>query len=220
MLRNTLIEIKKRNEQIIDTGSKDTLLDAGCDPKSAEKAKNTVESFKQFIEENKDELTALQIIYSKPYGQRHLTYEQIKELAEAIERPPYNFAPDMLWAAYKQLDKSKVKGAGPQKLLTDIISLVRYAINESPVLEPFSETVNDRFQRWLQEHGTHGQTFTSEQREWLEMIKDHISTSLKIEMDDLELAPFYERGGPVKAYRLFGQDLGNIMNELNEALAG
>jgi len=219
--RNALVEINKRNEQIIDIVSKDRLVFAGQDRKAKEeRAKALTESFRQFIEENSDELTALQIIYSKPYGQRHLTYEQIKELAEAIERPPYNFAPDMLWAAYEQLDKSKVKGAGPQKLLTDIISLVRYAMKESPVLEPFSETVNDRFQRWLLEHERHGRIFTPEQKEWLEMIKDHIATSLKIEMDDLELAPFYERGGPVKAYRLFGQDLGNIMNELNEALAG
>jgi len=52
------------------------------------------------------------------------------------------------------------------------------------------------------------------------MIKNHIATSLSIGMDDLELAPFYERGGPMKAYRLFGQELGGIMNELNEALAG
>jgi type I restriction enzyme R subunit len=56
--------------------------------------------------------------------------------------------------------------------------------------------------------------------EWLEMIKSHIATSICIGMDDLELAPFYERGGPLKAYKLFGQELGRIMSELNEALAG
>ena len=42
----------------------------------------------------------------------------------------------------------------------------------------------------------------------------------QIEMGDLELAPFYERGGPVKAYRLFGPGLGGMLEELNEALAG
>jgi type I restriction enzyme R subunit len=56
--------------------------------------------------------------------------------------------------------------------------------------------------------------------EWLEMIKNHIATSLRIEMDDLEMAPFYERGGPIRAYKLFGQNLSGIMDELNEALAG
>ena len=65
-----------------------------------------------------------------------------------------------------------------------------------------------------------GQQFTPDQMEWLGMIKDHIATSLRIDMDDLQMAPFFERGGPVRAYNLFGQRLGGIMDDLNEALAG
>jgi len=52
------------------------------------------------------------------------------------------------------------------------------------------------------------------------MIKEHISTSLGIGMNDFDYAPFHERGGMTRAYKLFGQDLGGILNELNEALAG
>jgi type I restriction enzyme R subunit len=44
-----------------------------------------VESFQKFIDENRDEITALQIFYRKPYGDSDLTLEQIKQLAEAIE---------------------------------------------------------------------------------------------------------------------------------------
>ncbi len=113
-----------------------------------------------------------------------------------------------------------MKGAGPQKLLTNIISLVRFATGESPELEPFPETVEERFQDWMEKAEAAGQKFTPEQRQWLEMIKNHIATSVAIEMEDLELAPFYERGGPLKAYKLFGEELGRIMNELNKALAG
>ena len=51
------------------------------------------------------------------------------------------------------------------------------------------------------------------------MIKEHISSSLSIDIDDLELAPFYEKGGPIKAYNLFGQDLNTLLAELNEVLA-
>jgi len=219
-LRNTLIEIKRRNEQIIDAVSKDKIITSEFDPRAAEKAQSTVESFKQFIEDNKDELTALQIIYNKPYGERHITYEQIKQLAEAIEKTPYHLTTDQVWQAYEKLEKSKVKGAGPQKLLTNIISLVRYTMGESQILQPFTETVNERFQTWLMEQERTGQKFTTDQMEWLEMIKQHISTSMRIEMGDLEMAPFYERGGPIRAYKLFGPNLGVIMDELNEALAG
>lgn len=218
--RNALIDIKKRNEQYIDELSKDVVLFAGADSQALERAGVVASSFRRFIEENRDELTALQIIYSKPYGQRHLTFEQIKQLAEAIEKPPYRLTTELVWQAYEKLERSKVKGAGPQKLLTNIISLVRFATGESAELEPFPETVEERFQDWMERAEAAGQKFTPEQRQWLEMIKNHIATSVAIEMEDLELAPFYERGGPLKAYRLFGEELGRIMNELNEALAG
>jgi len=37
-------------------------------------------------------------------------------------------------------------------------------------------------------------------------------------MDDFELAPFYEKGGAIKAYQIFGQELDKVLEELNEAL--
>jgi type I restriction enzyme R subunit len=104
-------------------------------------------------------------------------------------------------------------------VLTDIISLIRFAIGESGVLEPFAETVNERFHRWLAEQEKADHRFTPEQVDWLIMIKDHIATSLGIEMEDFELAPFYEKGGAVKAYQLFGPELNNLLAELNEVLA-
>ena len=127
-----------------------------------------------------------------------------------------NFTPSRLWQAYEQLERSKVRGAGAKKLLTDIISLLRFATGESEVLEPFTETVNERFQRWLD---LQGRDFTPEQRDWLEMIKSHISTSLGIEEDDFDYTPFQERGGLLRARQVFGDDLNEIMDELNGALA-
>src|SRR5205807_9049299 len=108
-LRNTILEVKKRNEQTIDTVSKDELIDAGFDELSKERARKTVESFRKFIEDNRDELTALQIIYSQPHRKRQLTYEAIEQLSKAIERPPVNLSTEKLWEAYEQLEKSKVR---------------------------------------------------------------------------------------------------------------
>ncbi len=217
-LRNTIIDIKRRNEQTIDRVSKDVVTFSGYDVQAKERASKVVDTFKKFIEDNKDEFTALQIIYSKPYARRHVSYEEIKRLAETIERPPYNLSPELLWQAYEQLAKSKVKGAGPQKLLTNIISLIRFAVGEYEILEPFSDTVSRRFEEWLSTQEKSGTKFTSEQKEWLAMIKDHIAASLSISMEDFEYAPFYEKGGPVKVYQLFGQQMNNILEELNGAL--
>jgi len=215
-LRNAILDLRRKNEQIIDTVSQDEVISAGFDIGAEEKARTVINTFKQFIEENKDELTALQIIYSKPYGERHLTDEAIRQLAAAIESPPYRLTKEGLWEAYAQLEQSKVRGAGPQKLLTDIISLIRFAVGESAVLEPFAETVNRRFDAWLAEQS---RTFTPEQMAWLKMIKDHIVTSLSIRMEDFEDTPFHQKGAPMKIYQLFGDELPAILAELNERLA-
>lgn len=218
-LRSLLCEIKNRNEQDIDTTSIDTVIFAGFDEQAKIKARTLVDTFKKFIEENKDEITALQIIYSKPYSKRHLTYEEIREVADAIRKPPYQLTPEILWQAYEQLDKSKVKGAGVQKLLTNIISLIRFASGKIDMLEPFPETVNQRFERWKSDQEISGVRFTEAQMAWLLMIRDHIATSLSIGNEDFELSPFYEKGGVVKAYQLFGNGLNNILEQLNEVLA-
>ena len=62
---------------------------------------------------------------------------------------------------------------GLQKLLTNIISLIRFDAGESNILEPFSETVGDRFNGWL-----------AEQMGWLIMVKNNIASSASISMED------------------------------------
>ena len=215
-VRNTIIDIKRRNEQIIDTVSKDVVTFAGFDAQAKEKAQKVVDTFRKFIEENKDELTALQIMYKKPYGQRHLTYEQIKQLADTIEKPPYSLSTEAVWTAYEQLEASKVKKAGPQRLLTNIISLVRFALGESGSLAPFPELIESRFDSWLASQEKAGRKFNQEQMQWLQMIKEHIATSLTITTEDFEYAPFNEKGGMVKIYQLFGNETSNLLKELNE----
>jgi type I restriction enzyme R subunit len=214
-----LFDVKRRSEQTIDTVSQDTVLFTGFDEQAKEKALLMTQTFKKFIEENKDQITALQIIYHQPYAKRHLTREQLKDLAEAIGKPPFQLAPEMLWHAYEQLDKARVRGAGTQKLLTNIISLVRFAAGLSDVLEPYSDFVEMKFEAWMKQQESAGRAFTPAQMEWLKMIKDHIATSLAIEMDDFELAPFHDKGGAAKVYQLFGNDLTGILEELNEVLA-
>jgi type I restriction enzyme R subunit len=215
-IRNRIIEIKQRNEQVIDTVSKDTVISIGF---TQVQAQGVIESFKRFMAENRDELTALQIFYSRPYGQRRLTFDQVQELAAAIEKPPYSLTPEHIWQAYARLEQARVKGAGPKRLLTDLISLVRFALGEAELLEPWPETVERRFEGWLAAQKLRGREFTPEQLEWLRLIKDHVATSLAVEVDDLEYAPFFEKGGPMKAMQLFGPELPRILAEVNEALA-
>jgi len=213
--RNLLLEIKKKNEQIIDNVSSDAVIEAAFSAEALEKAKGMVASFKQFIEDNKDEITALQILYSRSY-KSPLKFENIKELADTIKKPPHHWSEDNLWAAYAALEKSKVRGASGARIMTDLVSLVRFALEQENELVPFPEKVDANFNAWLAQQA---KEFDDEKMRWLKMIKNHIAGNLSIETDDFEYAPFSQEGGLGKVYQLFGDELNDILVELNEALA-
>ena len=217
-LRTLLKDLKREMEQVIDEVSQDELLNAGASEEAKEKARALVASFEQFIEENKDEITAIQFFYTQPYSKR-LSFKDIKALADAIKAPPRAWTPEKLWRAYETLDRDKVRGASAKRLLTDIVSLVRYATHKDDELVPFGPQVRERFDRWMAEQQTRGRAFTADQVRWLEMMRDHIATSLEMTVEDLDYAPFAEEGGRGKAVQVFGKDLGTVVEELNEALA-
>ncbi len=153
-----------------------------------------------------------------PEAGRRLTFEAVKELAEAIEKPPYLWNESQLWQAYAALEKSKVRGAGGKRILTDLVSLVRFAMHQENELVPFPERVNANFRVWLAEQEKEGQEFTDEQYRWLEMIRDLIAANLGIETDDFEYAPFSQEGGLGKVYQLFGEELGAILDDLSRSV--
>lgn len=217
-LRKLLQDLKKEVEQIIDEVSQDELLEAGASEQAKEKAKSLVTSFEQYLEENKDEIDALQFFYSQPYSKR-LQYKDIKELAESIKAPPRSWTPEKLWRAYETLSKDKVRGGSPKRLLTDMVSLVRFALHKDDELVPFGEQVYERFDHWLTQQRNRGRKLSPEQVRWLEMMRDHIATSLEMVVEDLDFAPFAEEGGLGKAAQVFGDDLRTMLEELNEALA-
>lgn len=217
-LRKLLQELKQQHDQIIDEASQDQLLEAGAAPEAKERARELVQSFEKYIADNKDEIEALQFFYSQPYSRR-LRFEDIEALAAAIGTPPRSWTPERIWQAYEQLDKSRVRGASSQRLLTDIVSLIRFALHQSPELVPYSDQVRERFTNWLAQQNTAGRTFTQEQLRWLTLMRDHIADSLEIDTDSFDLTPFVEEGGLGKASKLFGKDLAKIIRELNEVLA-
>ena len=104
--------------------------------------------------------------------------DEIKDLAETIQRPPRAWTPELLWRACETLDRSKVRGAGG-KLLTDIVSIVRFALHQEGELRPFCDEVDERFDKWLASQESRGRKLTVEQRQWLELIRDHIHQVLE-----------------------------------------
>jgi type I restriction enzyme R subunit len=196
----------------------DTVLSQGFDAAAKEKASALLSSFRDYIEQHRAEITALQILYSRPYGQR-LTEPMLKELEKALRDNHAAWTEDNLWAAFAAANPGKVKGRSQAGRFADLVALVRFALEQQPVLAPFADSVTERFDGWLTDKAAVGAAFTPEQFAWLRLIRDHIATSLSIEPEDLELSPFNQRGGLGKAHQLFGEQLPKLLEELNEVLA-
>ena len=216
-LRQEIIAVRKSLEQTIDEGAIDTLMDAGHSTEAREKAAALVSDFRTFIQEHRDEIHALQVLYSRPFNER-LTFQEVRELANAIERPPRAWTPERLWRAYELLDRSKVRGSGG-RMLTDIVSLVRFALRQESELVPFHEQVQQRFDAWLATQEQNGVIFSDEQLRWLGWMKESIASDLAIDAETFEFTPFTEHGGIGRAVEVFGDRLEPLLEDLSGSLA-
>ncbi len=111
-----------------------------------------------------------------------------------------------------------MRGSG-RRVLTDLVTLVRFALHEDDELVPFPERVAERYHAWLLQQENLGRDFTPEQLVWLERIRDTVASSLGVRREDFEYAPFAERGGLGKAVELFGEELDPLLEELAEVLS-
>jgi type I restriction enzyme R subunit len=215
-LRQKLVDVRRSYTQVLDETSKDEVIDAGFSRDATDRARQTVESWQAFVAEHKDDIDALQILYSRPYGKR-LTLKAVKELAATIGRPPYNWTPERLWSAYEAVDASRVRGSAGA-VLTNLVSLVRHALEPTGELVAYPLTVEQSYQNWLAQQTQTGTVFTDEQQAWLARIKEHLATSLTITPDDFELEPFVSHGGYGRANTAFAGRLAPLLDSLAEEL--
>lgn len=214
---NEFIEsLRKAHDQIIDIVNLDRVTYAGWDKQSKNDSNEIIEEFKTYIEENKNDILALQIFYNQPYRRKDITFNMIKELLERIKKNKPNLAPLRVWQAYEQVEK--VNGENPKDELVALVSLIRRVTNIDNILTSYDKVVNKNFQEWVFKKQAGPIKFSAEQMEWLRMIKDHISTSFHIDIDDFDYEPFDAKGGLGKMYILFEDKTNEIIEELNEGL--
>lgn len=215
-LRETILQIRQEHDQIIDTVNIDTVTRVGYDPDSKERALKDIKRFKEFLDENKDKIDALQIFYSQPYHRRTLTFEMVKDLVEKLKYPPYSLNTDRIWRAYEITEQDKVKGNAQS--IVDAVSLVRHGIGLDDLLLPYADVIEFRYQKWLSKLADEGKTFTPEQLSWLNMMKSHIAQSLTIEKESFDHTPFAEHGGLFGAHKAFDNQFEDILTSLNKEL--
>ena len=209
--REHIENVRRSHDQIIDNVNPDTVLFAGFDAHQKENVERAIATFREFIDENRDEIIALRIIYSEAYRDRPMVLEKLKALYDKLKAKYLTV--ERLWDCYAIQKPERVKGTVGK--LADLVSLVRFEMGYTENLTPFADRVNTNFQNWVFRRNAGAVHFTEEQMDWLRLIKDHIAVSLSIETDDLELNPFDRKGGLGRFYELFGDEYEEILAEMN-----
>ena len=209
--REHIENVRRSHDQIIDNVNPDTVLFAGFDAHQKENVERAIATFREFIDENRDEIIALRIIYNEAYRDRPMVLEKLKALYDKLKAKYLTV--ERLWDCYAIQKPERVKGTVGK--LADLVSLVRFEMGYTENLTPFADRVNTNFQNWVFRRNAGAVHFTEEQMEWLRLIKDHIAVSLSIETDDLELNPFDRKGGLGRFYELFGDEYEEILAEMN-----
>jgi type I restriction enzyme R subunit len=214
-LNDYIENVRRVHEQKIDLINPDEVLHAGWGEQKAQKAKETVELFREWVESHRDELVALQLFYAQPYRRRELSFAMLKELAARLVADKPSLAPFSVWRAYEELEGA----AGvPKNEMIALVSLLRRVAGIDGGLTLFDKIVDRNFQAWLFKKQAGALKFGRDQMEWLYMLKEQIATSVHIEAEDLDYTPFDADGGRGRMRQLFGDEMDRIKEELNEAL--
>ena len=217
-LRQLLIKIHQTSEQVIDVISRDRVLFAGASQQTTQNAEQVTKSFRDYIEKHKAEITALQLLYSRPYRHR-LTEPMLKELEKKLREEHAAWTEDRLWDAFAAVAPKKVKGRSQAGRFADLVALVRFALEREQVLQPFAQTVNQRFIEWIERNIAKDIMFTPEQRAWLELIRDHIATASASRPMISTTRPSASAADWVKPISFLVPELPKLLDELNEVLA-
>ena len=159
------------------------------------------------------------MIYTRPYAGRRLTYAALRDLAEAMARPPWLLDSARVWEAYRRLNGiDGVRDPSPVRLLTDLVGLVRYALGQTTVLEPLAPEVEQRFNLWLGREKNAGRDYSEEHAAWLRLLRDAVAANAEVMPADLrEQSQLQARGGIARALRLFGADrVEGLLEDMSE----
>lgn len=213
-LRERILELRRSHDRVIDEVSADVLLDAHG-VVDTERALSIVESWRGYLDEHRDEITAIQVMFAA--GEHRVRFADVQELADRIARPPLSWTPAVIWKAYEALDAGRVRRSD-RNTIADLVSLLRYTTGEVDELVPYADRVRERYAGWLLAQEQAGVTFTETERWWLDRMVDVIATSTELTPDDLDTTPFTERGGIDGAVDIFGPLTGDLIIQLNQEL--
>ena len=172
--------IRRDKEQTIDHEGLDTLTGAGWAGDAQKNAEAMAQDFRQYLDDNRDEIEALTIFFDQPHRRSELTYAMIRDVLDKLKSDRPRLAPARVWRAYALLDD--YQGGQPVSDLTVLVALIRRVCGMDKTLSPYRDTVRRNFKTWIMtRHKGSGEKFNDKQMAWLHMIRDHIITSFHLD---------------------------------------
>lgn len=164
-----------------------------------QKPEDYIDSFRQFIQNNLNEIAALKTVCTKP---AELTRKDLRSLRLELDR--HNFTIEQLNSAWNKMTN--------QDIVADIIAFIRQQAIGSALVS-HETRVKNAFAKLRLNH-----EFNKNQLEWLRRIEKVLMEESVLDEQIFEVGAFKNAGGFTIIDRRFGGKLRNIIGEINEYL--
>ncbi|MDK0861433.1 type I restriction-modification system endonuclease [Clostridium perfringens] len=187
------------DEVIIISDKKDKLISHTRGYGKGKKPEDYIQEFKNYIEENKNTIQALEIVCTRP---QDLTKESLKQLRAILDNNGFN--EEYLKTAWKDLKH--------EEIVADIIAFIRQQALGSP-LESNEERVKRAVSRIKREY-----YLTRHQENWINRIEKVMLKEVVIDKETLDTGAFKAQGGGFDRLneKLFNGNLGEILIKLKK----
>ena len=166
--RNKLLEMQKG--YMVESGDEDQILYAGF---SKESAKTYIENFEKYLEDHKDDIEALRIIYNSE--DKVITHDMLMELRDRLLSESRQYGVYQIWKNYKLLDEQGdvevLDAKANVNALTNLIQIVRYAYKKNQKL---TSLINGYAQRFSLYCGRAQRVLSEEQKDIMQQIAEYI----------------------------------------------
>lgn len=166
--RNKLLEMQRG--YLVETGDDDKVLYAGF---SKESAKTYIENFEKYLEDHKDDIEALRIIYNSE--DKVITHDMLIELRDRLLSESRQYGVYQIWKNYKLIDEQgdveALDGKANVNVLTNLIQIVRYAYKKNQKLTSLINGYASRFSLYC---GQNQRILTEEQKDIMQQIAEYI----------------------------------------------
>lgn len=174
--RKMLIEMQRGYGVTVNT--EDDIIFSGFD---TEKVKPHLERFEVYVNEHRDEIEALRLIYNSEVA---ITMPMLCNLKAKLLEEDASFSTSRIWSWYRMVDQTGAVGDPGSEVdcLTNIIQLVRYAYHLSAFLVPLTKYANSRFNLYA---GQMQNTLTDHQIVLMKQIAEYVASYGLIETKEL-----------------------------------